>query len=183
MNYYDKGTILVCVDPGLRGCGMAVFDSGELFRAGYVVNPVLSGNGYTAHEAMGWEALVWLRNNSSEGAFFDKLLIEHPRVYPGSAQQKGDPNDLLDVVAVGASVATALTDISLGSALETVYPFDWKGNAPKEVMTARIRAALSPEERAKILPCAAGLMHNVLDACGIGLWRLRRINQKKIHND
>ncbi len=30
---------LVSIDPGLRGCGFAVFDAGTLRRAGYITKP------------------------------------------------------------------------------------------------------------------------------------------------
>lgn len=174
MNFYK--TRFACVDPGLRGCGVAVLVGGVVERAAYVHNPVLSGEGFSAYMAMGRAVGDYLY-----GSKFDKLVIEHPRVYPGSAQQKGDLNDLLSVVAVGAAIAVACFDFY--KEVETVYPSDWKGTAPKEVMTDRIRRALTSEESSAIEPCAASLKHNVYDSIGIGLWKLKRINQRVIHND
>ena len=159
------------MDPGLRGCGVAEFDGFDLKRAAYVKNPVETGRGYTAHSSMGTAVGLW------RGLSLKNALIEHPRVYPGSAQQKGDLNDLLDVVAVGAAIAAHTPNVV------TVFPADWKGNVPKDVMTERIRRALTDEERARIEKCPASLMHNVLDAIGIGLWKLGRINKKGIYRD
>lgn len=173
MNYYNPQIIFACVDPGLRGCGVALFKGGELLKAAYVKNPVESGGGYEAHARLGKAVSDYLDFSA------DQVIIEHPRVYPGSAQQKGDLNDLLDVVAVGAACAGWNRE----GMTETVYPFDWKGNVPKDIMTARIRTALSSDELSRIEPCPANLKHNILDACGIGLWKLKRINQRKIHND
>lgn len=170
--FHTPGVRILCVDPGLRGCGVAVFDGGFLINAAYVENPVTHGRGYKAHSEMGEAVSFWL----DKGA--DRVIIEHPRVYPGSAQQKGDPNDLLDVVAVGASVASWCNSREI----ETLFPSEWKGQVPKEVMTERIRRALSDIERLNIQKCKASLMHNVLDACGIGLFRLGRLNRKVIHN-
>ena len=159
------------MDPGLRGCGVAEFDGYDLKRAAYVKNPVETGRGYVAHQAMGTAAHMWASLES------EVALVEHPRVYPGSAQQKGDLNDLLDVVAVGACIARYFQKPV------TVFPADWKGNVPKDVMTERIRRALTDEERARIEKCPASLMHNVLDAIGIGLWTLGRINKKGTYRD
>lgn len=161
---------MLCVDPGLRGCGVAEFNEHELLRAAYVKNPVEFGRGYVAHNGMGGAVAGWCHKASV-------ALIEHPVIYPGSAQQKGDLNDLLDVVAVGASVASHY------SKPITVFPSDWKGNVPKDVMTERIRRAITDEERSRIEKCPANLMHNVLDAIGIGLWKLGRINKRGIYRD
>ena len=81
------------------------------------------------------------------------------------------------MVAVGAAVASHFPVV------ETLFPADWKGQVPKEVMTERIRRSLTEEERGRIEKCKASLMHNVLDACGIGLYRLGRLNKKVYHND
>jgi len=170
--FHTPGVRILCVDPGLRGCGMAVFDGGHLVRAAYVKNPVEHGRGYKAHVGMGNAAFDWCDE------VLDRVIIEHPRVYPSSAQQKGDPNDLLDVVAVGAAVASGWWGIEC----ETVFPSEWKGQVPKETMTERIRRSLTDDERKNIEKCPASLMHNVLDAAGLGLYRLGRLNRKVIHN-
>lgn len=171
--FHTPGVRILCVDPGLRGCGAALFDGGFLVNAAYVENPVTHGRGYKAHSEMGCAVSRWIAKD------VDRLIIEHPRVYPGSAQQKGDPNDLLDVAAVGAAVASWCNYRET----ETVFPSEWKGQVPKETMTERIRRSLSDIERHNIAKCKASLMHNVLDACGIGLWRLGRINRRAIHNE
>lgn len=165
--FYSPGYFLLCVDPGLRGCGVAMFKEGTLVEAAYVKNPVESGRGYAAHAALG-------RAVCKSHSIAHRVVIEHPRVYPGSAQQKGDLNDLLDVVAVGAAVAT----FAHAAEVATVFPSDWKGQVPKETMTERIRRSLTDAERAAIQKCPASLMHNVLDACGIGLHALGRLNKK-----
>lgn len=165
--FYSPDYLLFCVDPGLRGCGVAMFKGGTLIDASYVKNPVDSGRGYAAHRALGREV-------GHIAALSDRVVIEHPRVYPGSAQQKGDLNDLLDVVAVGAAIAAR----AYTSDIATVFPSDWKGQVPKETMTERIRRSLTDTERATIQKCPASLMHNVLDACGIGLHALGRLNKK-----
>jgi len=56
-----------------------------------------------------------------------------------------------------------------------VYPREWKGQATKEVTTARAEKALSVRERSCImLPKQKVLKHNVWDAISIGMWKLGR---------
>ncbi len=164
---------MICVDPGLRGCGVALFRAGNLVRASYVTNPVTSGGGYGAHKAMG---LAVSRSYGYVG--ISRIIIEHPRIYP-AAQQKGDLNDLLDVTGVGSSVAACYPTVES----ETLYPYDWKGNVEKKVMTERISRSITNEEREGIEKCYAKLMHNTLDAIGIGLYKLGRVNKRSILNE
>ena len=165
---------MLCVDPGLRGCGVAEFLGGTLVRAAYVKNTLASGRGYKAHAGMSQEIYYWV------GApVVDLFLIEMPRIYPGLAQQKGDPNDLLDIAGVGGAIAGIFEEYGI----ESVFPSDWKGQVPADMMTERIKRALTQEEKAKAEKCAASLAHNMWDACGIGLHRLGRLNKKVLHND
>jgi len=173
---HTAGFRIVAVDPGLRGCGVAEFVGGELQRAAYVKNPVESGRGYEAHRRMGDAVREWAWERGCA-----LLLIEHPRVYPGSAQQKGDLNDLLDLTGVGGAIAARMGVSGSNPAIETVFPSDWKGQVPKDMMTERIRRCMTEEERVRIAKCPASLMHNVLDGCGIGLYKLGRLNKKGIY--
>jgi hypothetical protein len=172
--FYSPGFRMICVDPGLRGCGVAEFVEGNLTRAAYVKNPRAEGRGYAAHASMAGAIYNWVGK-----PVVDKFIIEHPRIYPGSAQQKGDLNDLLDVVGVGSAIAASFPEYTVDS----VFPSDWKGQVPKDVMTARISKAILQNERACIEKCPASLMHNLLDAVGIGLWKLSRINQRTVHHE
>lgn len=56
---------------------------------------------------------------------------------------------------------------------EFVTPQQWKDQVPKEVHHPRITAALMPRER-EVLPVKKGALVHVLDAVGIGLWKLGR---------
>ncbi len=175
-------TRLAAVDPGVHGCGVAIFDGGTLIEAHYTCPsrnpfhksehacglvtpgiPDIQGRGNyarahcTAREALA--AMGWV----------DDLIVEHMFKYPG--MDKINVNDLLDVQTVAAMVAA-----SHSSAI-SVYPPQWKGNVPKKIMTERIKKLLTPKERA-ILDAGdwpKSLEHNVVDAIGIGLWRLGRL--------
>jgi hypothetical protein len=97
-----------------------------------------------------------------EGA--GRVVIELPQVYP---RQQVPPNDLIALAFLAGRCAGRAR-----GAVSTVLPHQWKGNMPKEVCAARVRAALSPEERAVVDACDVPdkQRHNVLDAVGIGLF-------------
>lgn len=55
----------------------------------------------------------------------------------------------------------------------------WKASTDPDILAKRILAHLSPEERA-VIPktrSALGHDHNVIDAIGLGLWRLGRMGR------
>ena len=161
---------MICIDPGLRGCGVAFFLEDKLRWAFYVHNPVEHGRGYAAHRALASAvrgAVAAIPNAYHLGAW----LIEHPVVYPG--MPKTDPNDLLDVVAVGAAVAALAP-----GAVITVIPSEWKGQVKKSTMLGRITGKLKPEELDAIQKANKSDMEDVVDAIGIGLWKLNRLNVK-----
>ena len=166
--------MLLTIDPGLRGCGVALFDdSGALVAADYVKNPV-AGKGYAAHSALGDMVDSWVAPRCDQYHPMG-LIIEHPRVYPGTPNK--DLNDLLDVVAVGAACGTALHNTTT-FAPQTVYPSEWKGTVKKSVMTERIKAALTAAELKVCRFTNKSDDSDLLDAVGIGLWHFKRLNQK-----
>ncbi len=169
---YTPGFRMLCVDPGLRGCGVAEFEAGVLKRAAYVKNSATLGRGYAEHRAMADALYAWYEKMPPV-PMPDLVVVEFPRIYPGSAQQKGDLNDLIDVACVGSAIASMTT-----SKVESIYPADWKGQVPKDVMTERIKRALDDEEKSRAEKCAASLSHNMWDSAGIGLYKLNRLNKK-----
>ncbi len=142
---------MICIDPGVKACGMASFFGSQLQWARYVPVDDL-GN-----------ALV----------VDDHLIIEMPRVYPGSGQQKGDLNDLLNLAAV-VGRCEALIGYPGAPTIQRVFPSEWKGQVPKGIMTARIMSRLTSMER-KTIEGAGAKTHNIIDAVGIGLWKLGRL--------
>lgn len=157
-----QGTLL-CVDPGLRGCGVALFDRGELFNATWVENPLLSGRGPVAWGTMG--QAVW--NWAPVPARVQKLYVEMPKVYPG--MPKVDLNDLLDLAGVLGTVVIRMPS----DRVAWTFPSDWKGQLPKQVMNERVKKHLSEGEKRKVVSVGA-LDHNTYDAIGLGLHFLGR---------
>ncbi len=160
----------LCVDPGLRGCGAAVFHGPTLIRAAYVPNPAKTGRGSSVHRSMANAVAEWFGIYQ----FPTQLLLEFPRIYPGMPDI--DVNDLLDLAGVdGALAATFRATPSVSH----YFPSEWKGNVDKGVMTKRIRSRLTPQEESVIVSVGSK-DHNTLDAVGIGLFRFGRLHERKI---
>jgi hypothetical protein len=140
---------VICIDPGVKACGWAVFEGALLLEARY-------------------ETPHWVCNKGCQRG--EAVAIEMPRIYPGSGQQKGDLNDLLNLATVVGQVERACR---FGS-LERIYPSQWKGQVPKKIMTARILSKLTPVELSRIVRVGAK-DHNTIDAIGIGLWKAGRL--------
>lgn len=166
------------MDPGLRGCGVAVFHGDSLRFATYAKNPERIGSGYNEFYEMANEA--WRLVSHELPCHFSAVVcvVEMPVVYPGS-KKGNDPNDLLALTGVGGAfvsiVQYALTGaISTPISVKTVKPAEWKGQVPKQIMNERVQKKLSKEELGKVVSVGA-LDHNTWDAVGIGLFALGRL--------
>lgn len=161
--------MILCIDPGLRGCGHALFGlDGRLASARYVSN-VVGGTGPYAWLSMAREVARW-----TDTGLVDEAILEIPKIY-GFAQRKGDLNDLLEIAGVQGAISAWLG--ASVPKISGVIPRTWKGTVKKSVMTERIRNALTDAERNRILS-SGYLDHNTLDAVGIGLWHFGRLNRR-----
>lgn len=176
--------MIVAVDPGIRGCGVAIFESDKLVRAAYVPNLVEEGN--QANEAASMAAAVWHWVKSHyDPAWFsvDELALEWPKIYATRIRRgetKEDPNDMVALAGVQSSIATLFEDAEPYS----YYPSDWKGQMKKEPCHRRIQERLERvgdfAPLAKASDEAGSLAHNIWDAVGIGLFHVRRFDKKRV---
>ena len=151
------------IDPGKRACGFAEFyENGELAQASFV-------------RAKDQDSVVAAVREEIANNPAPTLVIEFPRVYP-LRQQKGDPNDLMEL----AYVVGGISSFPFWGKRVRYYPRDWKGTVDPDVMTGRIRRCLSSAEQSDIESPGAALEHNVFDAIGIGLYYFGRLNQQPI---
>ena len=158
---------MITIDPGLNGCGVANWlgrNGGELVHAFYIER--IEGSTSKAFR-MAWTLCSCLHVTPVE-----RVIIERPRIY---TKMKGDPADILNLLEVGATLQGML-----GRPVEWIEPHQWKGSVDADVMTERIRSRLTKEELGGIESCPASLMHNVLDAVGIGLAVLGRLERKRV---
>jgi len=173
---------LLAVDPGIRGCGVALFRDGELRAAAYVRNAVRKGNDFDAVLSLARSVRAWVfPADPYFGSDGDRAVLEYPQVYTAS-KSKGDNNDLLPLAAVDGAIVALLPGLP-GVSATRVLPRDWKHTMAHEAVEARVLGRLSPSERAVLdeaLKDARSLGHNVIDAVGIGLHALGRFAPRKV---
>ena len=169
---------LVTVDPGLRGLGLAACANGVLMRACYVKN---SGHGKPggppAHTELAREAASVLASIIPIFGVAPALLCRVPASTAGLKTREIDPNDLLDVAGVASACTAAFVERRLCAYIELPAPSRMEGHHQKRQMTARIEKQLTAPEASRIVR-AGSKDHNTLDAVGIALYKLRRLNQR-----
>jgi Holliday junction resolvasome RuvABC endonuclease subunit len=176
---------LLAIDPSLSATGYAIFeyDPPSQGESGY---SKLSSCGVfkVSRQAHPLHTTMLLSERIYSYFFkvanlprFDTLAVEWPQVYR-STKSKGDPNDLLGIAALCGCLAT-----TLGVRHVVAYkPAQWIGQLPKarkvkdSPRASRIFAALSETER-ELVPD----QNDVIDAVGIGLYHLNRLNRKRIY--
>lgn len=158
---------VLAIDPGLRACGLAVFEGGVLIHATLVDNPVDGDSDAPVWTGMSKAVHDYLANNYYSP---EVLVIERPQVY-GGGRGKGDPNDLLSLMAVVGGVCASVR----APTKKSFYPRVWKGQVPKNIHNDRILERLSAAERKMLPELAASKLHNVIDAVGLGLYELERL--------
>ena len=171
---------IVSIDPGLHCAGVALWDGmrGSLEWAGLVQADAAAQaraalSDFQRSQAAGFPMLA----RAVYGRIVPRLretpriVIEVPQVYD-RRKSVGDPNDLINLAFMAGLIIGALPTDNV----TVVRPAEWGGQVQKAIKNSRAVDSLSTEEKARIeIPKAAGtLLHNVLDAVGIGLWYLRR---------
>ena len=170
---------LIALDPGLRYPAVAVFKDGVLVHASRVKIPGTSHKLAMGPRCMNVAKLVYAHIVHT-GAFLEpadeayELTIEWPRCYN---RMKGDPADLFPLAGVGMALAGML-----GIAPDAPTAPEWIGNVGKTTKgdplasprAQRIWSRLSEAERACVV-----LSHDSLDAVGLGLWKLGRLEARK----
>lgn len=98
-----------------------------------------------------------------------RTVVELP-IYHTEGKSKVPPSSL---ITLGFSAGRLVPCQSLE--VETIWPVTWKGSLPDEILYARIMSVLTEKEKALIPKLGQSLLHNVLDAIGIGLHVLGRM--------
>ncbi len=141
-------SILTAIDPGVKRCGVAMFEDGRLIVARHLDT-----------------------ESAVNDLWGDRLIIEMPRVY-GGRSSRGDTNDLLDLAMVVGRFQREAQSCGMDTRLVT--PAQWKGQTPKDVMQRRTEAQLTEQELAVVreakLPKSRA--HNMWDAIALGLFAL-----------
>lgn len=163
--------MIIAVDPGLRVCGVSIFNEKRLIRA-FLAHGAEKGNGPKAWAEM---ALGVMSQVVLSTAFKNPgvaLVLEGQKVYQGG-KQKGDPADLLELAGVCGYLA------SYFPVVVRVFPHEWKGQMTKATTEGRVYDRLDETERGAIEVHGAKT-HNVLDAIGLGLFYCGRFEPKRV---
>lgn len=150
-----KHMFLLAIDPGVSS-GFAVFDINLKLVTCGLSNP---------------------RKFRTNQAPFDRVVIEHPMIYPHG--RTPDPNSIVKLAANAGEWAGRFGDYSKEeSNVRYVFPRDWKGTINPDVCNQRVWSALELDEQNTVDLCCKGMApskrHNVLDAIGIGLFAINR---------
>jgi hypothetical protein len=148
---------LFTADPGKHHVGWAIFDGNRLATCGL--------DQWKAGEYAELKVERILENIRATA------LIELPVASRGRTV---DANDLIDVAITVGRVVQALGP---HTTVELIPPRDWKGTVDPDVMIERIKNRLAPDEGINLqnVQLKSSLRHNVIDAIGLGLWRLNRL--------
>lgn len=171
-------TPLLAIDPGKNALGWAYYSGGGILMATGVVRaehiPASVGGAAVtdvARHVLNELELLLCTFEPAAG-----LVVEQMQIYKGP-QQKGDPNDLIELTYISGGVHR-LPIVRRDAEHVLAVPHDWKGQAPKDVMKTRIRDSLRDLERqlfaVSVQSVPASLQHNAWDAVGLGLWALKR---------
>lgn len=173
---------MLSIDPGTRGCGVALFQDGQLVRAAYVPNSAKQGSGPRECATMAEEVVDWVIDNPQNEARVDMISLEVPQIYTRD-KSKGDPNKLMPLFGVDAAIAALIPEAKV----EWNVPRDWKGNVSKPksakepyAITDRVMARLEGLEVSTIYwqsddtDAARKRNWDIADAIGIGLAALGR---------
>lgn len=142
--------LMLAVDPGLRGCGMAlgvghatpvgrwVLD--EFLWAGFAVSTCKDKRGPPAWAAMSFAAVLAgaQRAVTAAGALPIHVVIERPQIYQGGLQ-KADPDDLMELMGVVGYLTADFMGDRYGFNVHAVRPKEWKGNMDKKVHQTRLK--------------------------------------------
>ena len=172
--------ITLSIDPGIRGCGCALWDSGKLVAAAYVKNSdeVCAVPRQCAN--MADKIAVWTLGIVHPAM---QLVLEWPQTY-GGRSSRGDANDLFPL----AGIDGALAAIFPAANITHYVPHAWKGSLEKPSKTSepysvesRVRDRLSTEEAANVKwPTNVKLSWDVTDAIGVGLKFHGRFERKRV---
>jgi hypothetical protein len=165
---------LLAVDPGVRACGWAQFEYGLEDRVRFFR---LAGCGLVQDSRLHSEETDCFVGMGSLLKRIDceRFVVEAPQIYrPG--RQKGRQSDIARLLVLCGVLC------GVRGHGELVLPHDWKGGIPKPDKASDIEGYIVHRRNVEALgkgylPRAVplGKAHNVADAVGLGLWRVRQL--------
>lgn len=174
--------LLFALDPSLLSAGCAVFRDGVLAEA-WRHRPLFPFPTGDDPLAVGdrWQTWAQVIGN----AFLQRgtggtLVWERPQIYRAS-KSKGDPNDLIALAAIGNGVAAHFRR----GATMAPTPAQWTGQVKKATRGSAWKSPRGMRIRSRLTPAELALVpdqHDVVDAVGLGLWALGRLEVTRVYS-
>lgn len=169
--------LLLSIDPGLRGCGCAWWETQDegwhLRFAAYVPSLPHATGGRDDDGPVAWNATVGAVELAHAARFPDRepdvLAVEQMKVY---TRGPGDPRDLLALAAIGGGLVRAFWSARPVGLL----PSEWKGQVPRDVFGHRMEKRLRERglwERVEV-PKRKTHLNDVMHAVGVGQFLIDR---------
>lgn len=152
---------LLAIDPGLKVLGWALFQNGLLTRCGL---------SRTDAAVLGQQAVCHRRNLEAERLIpiIGAIVAERMTWRGADGEKDRNPQVLMDLNLIAGHLAD-----------EWVSPPEWKGNVPKDKHQPFILRHLDSGELAIVRKLGAKrIVHNAVDAVGIGLYVLGRLEKR-----
>jgi Holliday junction resolvasome RuvABC endonuclease subunit len=158
--------MLLCIDPGIRGTGLALFTLSEPYPCKVqtiVPNPKDSWNSRAYQCVTSFENFLMRHKNIAE------VYLELPAFFAGTKRgiQAARNGDLVKLAMLTGMLYWVV--ISNSIEINTVDPIEWKGTRSKEASHKLIRNVLPHLDR--------NISEHALDAIGIGLYAKRFIHK------
>jgi hypothetical protein len=190
---------VLSIDPGVRFTGAAIFDldTKQLLKARRV-----RGAGFSSTEfgSRLWNLIDVAKDVvafAKAHAPFSAVVFEWPQIYGKRQAGRKDPNDLLPLSAVDGAVLALMDPYLTDECQAELYvPHEWKGSKQANPTARMVLDELSVNEQKAIediVPFRSHLSecertgtevshpaHNTIDAVGIGLKFLGRLERKRI---
>lgn len=177
---------VLAVDPGARGCGIALFEPGGEHgsRLMTATRVAIDPPSTASPAAVASELALAVDAEVSEryGQHPEALVLEWPQTYSGRAS-RGVTDDLFPLAALDGALVARFNP----PRVVTYTPHDWKGSIQKPksakdsyIIRERVEARLSDEEKLVIhWPTNGRHSWDVADAIGIGLFYLGRFDRMR----
>lgn len=160
--------MVLCVDPGLRGCGCALFEGTTLVRAMYVRNSEKVKRGAEA-----WRAMADAVSLAAQNA--QCLIIETQIIRPFDT--RAIHGSIMEIQGVAGAIVGLFSDMTVGG----YTPSEWKGTVKGDIMTERIKERMTSEEKKVFESSGKTVDHNIYDAVGLGYFHLGRLSRNRVY--
>jgi hypothetical protein len=154
--------MILCVDPGSKKAGAAVYETTGLLRGAWLA-----------------EGMNWIETADAVCAYvcairISEVVVERMQAYPQM------PIPIEDLITLSLMAGRVTGYFPWAKTVE-YYPREWKGQVPKDIMIERIKAKATKDEKKRIrLPKGKKKQADIWDAVGIGQWHLRSVRREGI---